>query len=382
MTSRTRSGRARSLVRGAGIGLAVAGALTIARVARAADDAATAPAASSRTQGFRDRAEFAPRSLVDLIRWRFDAWRNGLPKPPATATPRVEPDLQRIAATPVAGAEPLPPRLTWIGHATALAQFGGLRILTDPMFSERASPFGFVGPRRHVPPGLALAQLPHIDVVLISHNHYDHLDEASVRALARQAGGPPLFVVPLGLGAWMAQRGITDVVELDWWQTHTVPTANGPVDIVLTPVKHWSARGLGDRLDTLWGGYAVFARDFHLFFAGDTGYSADFTEIRRRFADRPGGGDFDLALIPIGAYEPRWFMAEQHVNPAEAVQIHLDVGARRSIGIHWGVFELTDESLDRPPQDLAEARTAKGIDAAAFSVLAVGETRVLPARPR
>jgi N-acyl-phosphatidylethanolamine-hydrolysing phospholipase D len=266
--------------------------------------------------------------------------------------------------------------VTWVGHATVLAQLGGLNMLTDPIFSERASPFSFAGPRREQPPGVALAELPHIDAVLVSHNHYDHLDLASVRALARQPGGSPLFVVPLGLQAWFHARGVGHVVELDWWQTHAV----AGVDIALVPAQHWSARGLNDRMKTLWGGFAVFAPDCQLFFAGDTGYSRDFADIRERFAERQKDGGFDIALIPIGAYEPRWFMQGQHVNVEEALKIHADLGAKASLGVHWGSFELTDEALDEPPRQLARQRAELGLAEDAFFTLAIGETRRL--RPR
>ena len=173
------------------------------------------------------------------------------------------------------------------------------------------------------------------------------------------------------------------VVDLDWWQAHTVDSAAGPVEIVFTPSQHWSGRSLGDRMETLWGGYAVFAPDFHFFFAGDTAYSKDFQDIRARFAARQTealGGGFDIALIPVGAYEPRWFMRSQHVDPAEAVQIHQDLNAKRSVGIHWGTFQLTDEALDQPPIDLAAARQAQGVADDGFFVMAVGETRRLPRR--
>ena len=335
-----------------------------------------------RPSGFQNNyLEFEPKGLAALLKWQFDSFRNGLPKPAATPTPRVAPDLVLIHANASAGTS-MTPALTWIGHATMLAQLGGLNLITDPVFSERASPLGVIGPKRHVPPGMTLAQLPHIDVVLISHNHYDHLDDASVRALAAQQGGSPLFVVPLGIKAWMAERGINHVVELDWWQSHTVASKMGTVDVVLTPVQHWSGRSLNDRLATLWGGYAVFAPDQHLFFSGDTGYSKDFSDIRNHFEPRQReGGGFDIALIAIGAYEPRWFMSSQHVNPAEAVQIHFDLGAKRSVGVHWGTFELTDESLDSPPRALAEARAAKGLAGEQFFVMAVGETRKLARRP-
>jgi N-acyl-phosphatidylethanolamine-hydrolysing phospholipase D len=260
-----------------------------------------------------------------------------------------------------------------------------LNFLTDPHLSDRASPVSFAGPKRVQAPGISLRELPRIDVVLLSHNHYDHLDETSVRALNAQRGGPPLFVVPLGVKAWMANVGITNVRELDWWDSFTVPSANntGPVEVHFTPVQHWSARGLGDRRATLWGGYAVFASDFHLYFSGDTGYSKDFLDTQAKFADRhtaAKGGGFDLALIAVGAYEPRWFMKEQHVNPAEAVQIYQDLRAKTAVGVHWGTFNLTDESLDQPPKDLAAARSAKDLPDAAFTVMAIGETRRYPKR--
>jgi N-acyl-phosphatidylethanolamine-hydrolysing phospholipase D len=356
-------------------------ALALSVLAGAGAEEAAPARSHHRPGGFQNNyLEFEPKGLTALLKWQIDAARHGLPKPPSSPTPRVPPDLAFIQSNAAAGAA-MAPAVTWIGHATMLAQLGGLNLLTDPVFSERASPLAFVGPKRHLPPGVALAQLPRIDLVLISHNHYDHLDDASVRALAVQAGGSPLFVVPLGIKAWMAERGIRNVVELDWWQSHTIATPAGPVEIVLTPVQHWSGRGLTDRLATLWGGYAVFAPELHLYFTGDTGYSKDFSDIRERFASRQReGGGFDIALIAVGAYEPRWFMATQHVNPTEAVQIHLDLGAKRSVGVHWGTFELTDESLDEPPRQLAEARTAKGLADEQFFVMAVGETRKLARR--
>lgn len=359
-------------------------ASTATGLAGSADMTADLPApAHHRGDRFQNNyIEFEPKGLSDLLRWRWNTFRDHLPPPPAHPTPAVAPDLAFVQANATAGTGAMQPAITWIGHASTLAQLGGLNILLDPMFSERASPLGFVGPKRQFPPGLALAELPHVDVVLVSHNHYDHLDDASVRALARQPGGPPLFIVPLGLKRWFAARDI-EAIELDWWQSHLVATAAGPVEIVFTPSQHWSARGLGDRMKTLWGGWAVFAPDCHLYFAGDTAYSKDFADIRARFAARQtpaAGGGFDIALIPIGAYEPRWFMATQHVDPDESVRIHTDIGAKRSVGVHWGTFVLTDEALDRPPLDLAAARRARGIADDAFFVMAIGETRRLPRR--
>ncbi|MBI2772405.1 MAG: MBL fold metallo-hydrolase [Burkholderiales bacterium] len=313
------------------------------------------------------------KSLGELLRWRRDAIRRGLPKPPQEPTPTVAPDLEGLRAN--AGGR-LSPAATWIGHATMLMQAGGLNVLTDPVFSRRASPVQFAGPSRAQPPGVALADLPPVDVVVISHNHYDHLDHASVTALNERSAGQTLFLVPLGLKPWMAKQGISNAVELDWWDQHS----HRGVDFFFTPVQHWSARALGDRHKTLWGGWAVFAPDFHWYFSGDTAYSRDFLDTRERFAARQQGGGFDAALIAVGACEPRWFMRDQHVDPAEAVQVHKDLGARRSIGVHWGTFELTDESLDQPPRDLAQARRAQGVAEEDFFLMQIGQTRRLARR--
>lgn len=336
-----------------------------------------------RRGGFQNNyTAFEPKSLADVLRWRLNATRRHLPPPPSAPVPQVAPDLPFLQANARAGAA-MQPAVTWIGHSTALVQCSGLTLLTDPVFGERASPVPFAGPKRHQPPGVALADLPHVDLVLVSHDHYDHLDDSSVRALNAQPGGPPCFIVPLGLKDWLARRGITNAVELDWWQTHPVPAPAGPVDVTLVPAQHWSSRSLTDRMRTLWGGFAVLAPDCHLFFAGDTGYSRDFADIRDHFRPRQSaeqGGGFDLALLPIGAYAPRWFMAVQHVDVAEAVKIHLDLGTKRSMGVHWGTFELTDEALDAPPQALVAERKAQGLTEGDFFVLAVGETKRLPPR--
>ncbi len=320
---------------------------------------------------------FAPRGLAEVLRWKWQAARAGVPKPPTTPIPQVAPDLAFLHANAAAGAA-MQPAATWIGHASVLLQVGGLNVLTDPVFSDRASPLPFAGPKRHQPPGVALKDLPRIDLVLVSHNHYDHLDAPTLAALQHQRGGPPCVVLPLGLKAWCDAHRIANAVELDWWQQHALASPQGPVDVMLVPAQHWSARGLGDRLKTLWGGFALLAPDAHVFFAGDTAYSRDFADIRARLADRQspaGGGGFDLALLPIGAYEPRWFMKNQHVNVPEALKIHADVGAKRSLGVHWGTFTLTDEPLDEPPRVLAELRAQAGLPEDAFFTLAIGQTR-------
>jgi N-acyl-phosphatidylethanolamine-hydrolysing phospholipase D len=338
------------------------------------------PAKPHHTQdGFRNNySTTVQRPFSALLRWQWERLRADSPPGPPAATPTVQADLAFIVRNAQAGAQ-MAPALTWIGHASMLVQANGLNVLTDPVFAERASPFGFVGPKRHQPPGVALKDLPHIDVVLISHNHYDHLDRQGVIDLSKQAGGSPLFLVPLGLKAWMADAGIDNAVELDWWDTHTLRG----VDFAFTPVQHWTSRTPFDRSKTLWGGWAVFGTDLQWYFSGDTGYSQDFVDTRAHFESRQTpalGGGFDVALIAVGAYEPRWFMKGQHVNPEEAVRIHQDLGAKRSVGVHWGTFSLTDEPLDQPPKDLAAARQAQGLRDEDFIVMAVGATQAIAKR--
>src|SRR5258706_7184803 len=257
------------------------------------------------------------------------------------------------------------PTATWIGLASFLVQLAGMNVLMDPHFSGRASPVQFAGPKRIVALPIDVPELPRIDVVLISHNHYDHLDVDSVKRLAAMPSGSPLFLVPLGLKAWFKGIGIERVEEHGWWQSHV----EGPLRFTLVPVQHWSKRTLTDTNRTLWGGWVVEAGGLKVIHTGDLGYSQDARDIGERL------GPFDLAFIPIGAYAPRWFMKTMHIDPAEAVQVRADLRARRAIGMHWGTFRLTDEPLDEPPAVLATQRAAAGLSQEDFDVMKIGETR-------
>ena len=260
--------------------------------------------------------------------------------------------------------------VTFIGHASFLVQFSRLNVLVDPVFASRVGPFGLFGPKRVCPPALRLGELPRIDVVLVSHNHYDHLDLAALRWLARHRR--PQFVAPLGLRTWLEARGVGPMKELDWWQTHTT---NDGTEITCTPAQHWSSRTPWDRCRSLWGGFGLRNHAGSFYFAGDSGWGSHFATLRARL------GSPAISLLPIGAYEPRWFMEPAHMNPAEAVRAHLALGSRRSLAMHFGTFCLTDEGIDDPGRALAAARDAQGVEADAFAVPAIGETIVHPLSP-
>lgn len=298
--------------------------------------------------------------------WQRERWAQGVAQPPSGGW-RFPADVPNSGWLRANRSEPT---ITWLGHSSFLLQIGGINIITDPHLSPRASPLTLLGPKRWMPAAIEVGALPHIDIALISHNHYDHLDAATVTRLARQPGGAPRYMVPLGLGAWFKRRGLHSVTELDWWQIFSCLG----LTLTFTPVQHWSARSAWDRDRSLWGGWRLDHRDFSFFFAGDTGYSPDFKEIHARL------GPVDLAALPIGAYAPRWFMQVMHVDPDEAVKIHLDLHARQSVAMHWGTFVLTDEALDEPPQRLARALAGANLSAQDFWVMRHGETRPLPTR--
>lgn len=295
------------------------------------------------------------RSFWDLPKWWWQQargsatpWPDSVPAPDKVVLPNPVPAGQ-VAAT-------------FIGHATYLLQFAGCTVLTDPVFGSRAGPFGLLGPKRVRPAALRLGELPRLDVVVLSHNHYDHLDLASLRWLAQHRR--PLVVAPLGLKPWLEARGVGKVVELDWWQSHFA----AGLEITCTPAQHWSSRSPWDRCLTLWGGFMLKTPAGLVWFAGDTGWGPHFAAVRARL------GAPALALLPIGAYEPRWFMTPVHMNPEEAVRAHRALEARLSLATHHGTFRLTDEGLDAPLHDLATARSAQGVAENSFRAPQVGET--------
>lgn len=308
----------------------------------------------------------APHGFADVLRWsRQRRQQSHAPTPPDNSLPTASPTI----AYPRAGTDER--RATWIGHSTVLLQLGGLNIITDPMWSERASPVQWAGPRRVMSPALPFDSLPLIDVVLLSHSHYDHLDKATVMRLAR-AHPNATWVVPLKLGSYIRRWGVRQIEELDWWTRVTVRGLH----ITATPARHFSARRLGDRNKTLWCGYALAMDGARAYFAADTAYHPEFGAIGEQC------GPFDLVMMPIGAYDPRWFMHIVHVDPEEAVQAYVDATSPRSggraplmLGIHWGTFRLTDEAMDEPPRRTLAAWRARGLDEERLWVARFGETR-------
>lgn len=314
--------------------------------------------------GFRNPwPDSEPRGFLDVLRWMMvERRRKRMPPDPAPGAFSVaRPDFE-------SGAAPGALAATWMGHSTVLLQTGGLNVLTDPIWSDRASPVAFAGPKRFVRPPVPLDALPPIDVVLLSHNHYDHLDRRTVERLARRH--PAIaWLVPLGVGALVRKWGGRTVHELDWWGEHV----HRDVRFACTPARHFSARGLGDRGDTLWCGWTTAAEERRVFFAGDTAYFREFGRISERY------GPFDLALLPIGAYEPRWFMENVHMDPEDALQAYRDLvrGGHQTavLPIHWGTFRLTDEAMDEPPTRMRELWRRAGLDERALWLLCHGETR-------
>jgi L-ascorbate metabolism protein UlaG (beta-lactamase superfamily) len=302
---------------------------------------------------FRNAEAHGANSIREVVRWQRR--RHPAPWPEWVEDP----------------AHPPPPRLasglavTYIGHASFYVQIAGRGVLLDPIWSARCSPLSFIGPKRVRAPGQKLGALPGVDLLLVSHNHYDHMDLPTLRRVRRRWN--PLCFTGLENARHLRKVGII-AHELDWWQH--VETAG--LTITYVPAQHFSARGLTDRNRSLWGGFVIQGGGHTLYYAADSGWCRHFAEIGQRF---PG---IDLALLPIGAYEPRWFMHIQHMNPEEAVRAHLALGARRSIGMHFGTFAgLTDEGFDAPLRALAAARERHGVAEQDFTTLPCGATLIL-----
>ena len=288
------------------------------------------------------------KSIKDLIRWQ----RNQ--KKPVLASIEISDEWQLIDFKESDN------YMIWIGHSTFLIKKNNLTILTDPVFSDRASPFKRFGPKRLIPPSITIEELPPIDVVTISHNHYDHLDIRSLKKLSK-ANPDLIFLIPEGDLDIFKKRNIPNVTEFDWWEDIAIDKFL----FTFTPVQHWSARGLFDRNESLWGGWYIKTNNYSMYHAGDTGYSDDFIETKKRL------GAPKYAFLPIGAYDPEWFMSESHVNPEDSVKIMNDLEAEYSFGMHWGTFTLTAEDTLEPRERLNDAVTAFGVEN--FKTLIPGE---------
>jgi L-ascorbate metabolism protein UlaG (beta-lactamase superfamily) len=295
------------------------------------------------------------RGFSDFLKWmatrRRGTWRTFTNSPPGEAPPRRVADL----------------RVTFINHATVLVQTANTNVLTDPVWSERVSPVSWVGPRRRRPPGIRFDDLPQIDLVLLSHNHYDHLDLPTLERLEKR--DRPSFLCGLGVGELLRRRGFSDVVELDWWDS--VPGRPG-FAVHAVPVQHFSGRTPFDRNHTLWTGFVLSGSAGNVYVAGDTGYGPHFRQTAERF---PG---IRLALLPIGAYKPVWFMGPVHISPEEALAAHRDLGAATSVGIHHGTFELADDGETEPAREIERLLAASPDPKPRFWLLDNGEGRDVP----
>lgn len=312
----------------------------------------------------------APHGFRDILKWSRERRKQHLPPtPPRGSFPTATPSIMR----PRANASDF--TATWVGHSTVLLQFGGINIITDPVFCQRAFPVQWAGPRRVMDPAMSIEALPPLDVVLLSHNHYDHLDKGAVKRLTR-AYPNATWVASLGLASYVRPWGARNIVELDWWQSTDV---NG-LRVTATPARHFSARRLGDRNRSLWSGFAFELEGLRAWFAGDSALHPEFGQVGARC------GPFDFVMIPIGAYDPRWFMHIVHVDPEEAVQIYQDLVAPHPnappplmLGIHWGTFRLTDEAMDEPPRRTLARWREVGLREDRLWVARFGETRSLRA---
>jgi L-ascorbate metabolism protein UlaG (beta-lactamase superfamily) len=296
-----------------------------------------------------------PHGLKTVLKWKLGLHDGRKISAPSRA------EVPRVANDGSAMAHAANPALTWIGHATYLVQLGGKSLLIDPIFSMRIATVP-----RNGPPSVLREHLPKIDVVLITHNHRDHMDAPSLLSLGHEA----VYVVPQGLGDWFRKRGFPKIVELSWWEEKDVEG----FDITFVPSQHWSRRGLFDQNESLWGGYVIARDGLRVYHSGDTAWFDGFAEIGRRV------GKIDAAMLPIGAYEPRWFMRTQHIDPIEAIAAYEALGAERFIAMHWGTFKLTDEDLLEPPEVLRTHWQGRGLSESRLEIPAIGEIVRLDAR--
>lgn len=304
---------------------------------------------------FFNQSQTESKSLLDVLIWRITGDHAQWPTEVIPA---------KNLAVPVATDDQVV--VTFVNHASSLIQTGRINILTDPQYNDRASPFSWVGPSRVHEPGVPYEKLPKIDVVIISHDHYDHMDEKTLKMLHKDHN--PLFLVGLGNEHHMKSFGIENNVKtLDWWQTFDIEGSK----ITFVPAQHFSGRWIFDRNSTLWGGYVVQVDSANLFFAGDTGYGQHFKQIREKF------GKIDLSMIPIGAYQPRWFMKSMHVNPEDAVKAHIDLESRKSFGIHFKTFQLADEPYEQPVIDLEIAKEKYDIPKGDFVAPEFGQSFII-----
>jgi N-acyl-phosphatidylethanolamine-hydrolysing phospholipase D len=321
------------------------------------------PAPAHHTKnGFRNIYENPEHGFTSLLRWKLGL---GPDEPPAIPHDRMAPYVPDMAVPDyqrIYNPDPDKIQITWIGHSTFLIQVEGINILTDPIFNGSSSPFAGIGPKRQSPPGIPFDRLPPIDAVLQSHNHYDHLDLYTVKRL----GNKPVYFVPLKLGQWFQDQKISNYVEMDWWNASIFKG----IRVVAVPIQHFSGRSMSDRNKTLWAGWVLETRKGNIFFAGDTGYSPHFREIRDKL------GKVRIALLPIGAYQPRWLMKTVHMDPPEALQAHRDLQANLSVAMHWGTFKLTDEPLNEPPLYLKKCMKEADMSEDSFLVMKFGETRI------
>ena len=295
-----------------------------------------------------------PASLLRVLRWKLGLYGDARTPSPRTGieVPAVQNDGLRLRGAPREA-------LTWIGHASFLVQLGGATALVDPVMSPRIA--GFMP--RNVAPGLAWSALPKIDLVLVTHNHMDHMDGPTLKKL----GPDPVYVVPRGLGYWFERAGLARVLEMDWWQQEEV----AGMRVTFVPAEHWSRRGLQDVNTSWWGGYVLEGGGVRVYHSGDTAWFDGFRLIGERC------GPIDAAVLPIGAYEPRWFMQGQHMNPEDAVRAFQALGAARFVAMHWGTFKLTDEHLLEPPAFLREVWAHAGLPDSRLAVPAIGQTLAL-----